>query len=890
MVCHVTVWDRPWLNDRRLTNITCDSLSLLAGKKDAIEENKSTNLLSTYQPVKPLTGVEKPIDSVSEVIEVYADFALAVVEDQSNTDKKLHIVKILASSIQEFQEGKNIRLTLEIAVTDCDKNEQSQPCSINKAGNYQICNIVLWDQTALHQKQVASLDCQPKNQKTKQIRPRTRKSEDIDESPFVGPVPKTYILGGPIEVDTFKKWRKNGGFTAVEPTNGAVVEMANFAAAAISQSTNNEALSLLTVVSAAKRIAAGVKYQMTVLLKGVDDQQFSCKVLVFDQILTNQRQLTSFECDDPSDQPKTAKPAPSDPLDGGFSAINTDDEVVQEIVSFAVAEISQSSNSGPFTLVKITSVSTQVVGGTIYKIGLRLIGSDGLNQNCEVEVFDQFWTSTREMNSFSCVPGTVPPQMKLKSTRSVNIRNKRGIVGGVTPMDINEDKVKELAKLTVSTFSERSNESDAPKVFRMLSASKQVVAGIKYKLNFEIGFTECTEDSKTCTGLQRCVVSIVEQPWLNKQDVSQFSCKNVKKSSHPSRALHGRGKAVDPSSKEIQRHAALALRSIQAQSNSAKLLSIVRIKNAATQTVSGKKIYLTLEIAETKCLHNGTETTEKDCPIDDTAGHQLCKIEIWSRPWLNQREVTDVKCAPIGSSKSSLRNKRETNPGYATRHRKKINRLQHMTAFRSYSREFKKIYSTWKEFEYRYKVYRDNQKRIELLNHNEQGTAVFGDTPYSDWTEEEFKERLNGMKPTLRNEKARLPQAIIPTIELPKEFDWRHHNVVTPVKNQGSCGSCWAFSVTGNVEGVYGAKYGQLVSLSEQELVDCDKLDNGCNGGLPENAYKAIQDLGGLELETDYPYNGEENQCNFNSNITRVQVIKNSIVFFFTFYNFYFMF
>ena len=74
------------------------------------------------------------------------------------------------------------------------------------------------------------------------------------------------------------------------------------------------------------------------------------------------------------------------------------------------------------------------------------------------------------------------------------------------------------------------------------------------------------------------------------------------------------------------------------------------------------------------------------------------------------------------------------------------------------------------------------------------------------------------------------------------------------------------------MEGVYAVRNGELLSLSEQELVDCDKLDSGCNGGLPENAYKAIKDLGGLESESDYPYNGHQNKCSFNSNITRVQV------------------
>lgn len=160
-----------------------------------------------------------------------------------------------------------------------------------------------------------------------------------------------------------------------------------------------------------------------------------------------------------------------------------------------------------------------------------------------------------------------------------------------------------------------------------------------------------------------------------------------------------------------------------------------------------------------------------------------------------------------------------------------------------------------------------------MLNKYEMGTAIYGDTPFSDYSTEEYKQHLAGMRPHLRQSSGqRLKKAIIPQVDLPKEYDWRNFNVVTPVKNQGQCGSCWAFSVTGNVEGVYGVKYNTLLSLSEQELVDCDKLDSGCNGGLPENAYKAITELGGLELESDYPYNGHENKCKLNSNITQVQV------------------
>jgi len=88
----------------------------------------------------------------------------------------------------------------------------------------------------------------------------------------------------------------------------------------------------------------------------------------------------------------------------------------------------------------------------------------------------------------------------------------------------------------------------------------------------------------------------------------------------------------------------------------------------------------------------------------------------------------------------------------------------------------------------------------------------------------------------------------------------------------GACGSCWAFSVTGNVEGQHAIKHGELLSLSEQELVDCDSRDAGCNGGLPENAYKTLLELGGLEKESDYGYDGVDEACQYNRSKVAVRV------------------
>jgi len=197
-----------------------------------------------------------------------------------------------------------------------------------------------------------------------------------------------------------------------------------------------------------------------------------------------------------------------------------------------------------------------------------------------------------------------------------------------------------------------------------------------------------------------------------------------------------------------------------------------------------------------------------------------------------------------------------------------LKQLQSLGAFHEFLTEHGKEYKDRAEYKFRYGVYKENMKKIQFLRETERGTASYGATEFADLTETEYKERL-GLTPVWKSHKLQedpihWPPADIPDVELPTEFDWRDHNAVTEVKNQGQCGSCWAFSVTGNVEGQYAVKHGELLDLSEQELVDCDTRDNGCGGGLPENAYKTLLEIGGLETEADYGYDGKDEACKFN--------------------------
>lgn len=176
----------------------------------------------------------------------------------------------------------------------------------------------------------------------------------------------------------------------------------------------------------------------------------------------------------------------------------------------------------------------------------------------------------------------------------------------------------------------------------------------------------------------------------------------------------------------------------------------------------------------------------------------------------------------------------------------------YLANFSNYVLEFNKTYNR-SEYKKRELIYSENVNYINYVNSLDLSYEL-GVNQFTDITHKEFNHKLN-----VKNESKYCNYYIS---NPPIELDWRKKNVVTPVKNQQQCGSCWAFSAVVSLEGLNAIRHHKLVSLSEQELVDCSNSysNEGCNGGWMDDAFAYVRDKG-ICKESEYPYKAEDGTC-----------------------------
>jgi C1A family cysteine protease len=189
--------------------------------------------------------------------------------------------------------------------------------------------------------------------------------------------------------------------------------------------------------------------------------------------------------------------------------------------------------------------------------------------------------------------------------------------------------------------------------------------------------------------------------------------------------------------------------------------------------------------------------------------------------------------------------------------------------FLFYLTQFGKDYKCSYEFEMRFNMFAATNSFINT--HNDISlTSKLAHNQFSDWTTEEYESMLNFQESMLGGPATNLKY--METGRTPSSIDWRELGAVNPIQDQGSCGSCWAFSGTATVEMQQAARGGGLWKYAEQECVDCDTACNGCNGGLKQSCMAYIQNNNGVASEDSYPYKAVQGVCQGVADLGNVNV------------------
>lgn len=624
------------------------------------------------------------------------------------------------------------------------------------------------------------------------------------------------------------------------------------------------------IVSASQQLVAGKSFTYRLTFPD-DEEKRVCKLTVWEKPWLKEKApeeafKAAFDCEDGAGTKRTKRNQPTfcagcpSTMPATEYGNSEHQERINKILTFhGVARDSS---------LKVINATSQVVAGMKYTYYVE--HKDGV---CKLSSWERVWlaeSDPTEAYKYSYECGE-------QKEASGKVRNRRSVPGGIRSLTKAEltdtEHIQRVDKIMVSDGGSKGGSSSA----RIVSGTVQIVAGKLYK--YAVEFDVADGSSKLCK------LSSWERPWLEEKNPTEafkytVSCPDEQQTSAPSRKrrhakkVGGSNELTAEELKDKSHVERIKAGMVSYNTERSRAYNEFEILAGSTQQVAGSLYKYTFRV-----------TSEPDI---------VCKISIWERVWLESHDQRkyNVKCTGDDDTEQQPDTKlpphqdTSTTAGAETIHRRSVRSLkiddsEHVRRqFDKFKLQHQRQYANSLEHEMRFNIFRNNLFKIEQLNRFERGTGKYGVTKFADMTTAEYRAHTGLIVPKhhhkdhgnhIRNPVAR-PEDVASVGDLPESFDWRDKGAVTGVKDQSNCGSCWAFSAIGNVEGQHQIKTGKLESYSEQELIDCDTVDNGCGGGYMDDAFKAIESLGGVELESDYPYRAKSDKCHFNRSLAHAQV------------------
>ncbi|XP_075982770.1 uncharacterized protein LOC142981007 [Anticarsia gemmatalis] len=833
--CDAEVWDQPWLGKKKI-DIICDKPDddFADDAKDEEEEVDHTDAVSVFNAPK-LQSQQKELR-----VKSLAEEALEQYQSFSNTENVYKIVRIY-KYYEHVADGLLSKIEFSISPTTCLRHERVESvdnCPFKVPSVLYNCIAKIREQPWLGHDKDIKVSCKRLQNDKKKTKKRMKRQIDIGQAD-----------DDDNEVDEDNTYYYAD--RAVQNVND--------------NSGSNNLYKLVTIHAA----QTSVLMKTTVVKMYIELAETYCLRHHIDVNLDNCEEmegLTHKLC------LARIYPSPYDEMVVRHVSVVCDDNEAEfsAVTGLTVSELLRISI---LELEKKPENHYKLVHHGEPQLVPSLDANVPVNLNFIVSVTNCTPDVDLSKNPFQCYVDTTTPSKSCSSfiwldakTRTINNidafcyndpgRHKRSIMdtnnATAQRLQIRDLVIEALEKLEMA-----STHRYKQRVLHINSHSSKITTGRVTTIDFDVGYTSCLkyewiDNITNCDFLEHlprrhCVAQIWERLWIKNGKHIDVSCEDDET---PLEAH------IEFESAEMAMQLAQdALKHIEAKYPHPKKQKIVRIFSLEKQAVAGVHYRMKVEVGLTDCA---ALSDEKNCKLNPNLGiNKFCRVNIWVRPWTNHPPSYRVSCDFQEGASIEL-----------------YHHVQAEHLFLDFIATYNPSYTNdHAEMEKRFDIFKSNIKKIHELNTYEKGTALYGVTRYTDLTYKEFRSRYMGLKMSLRDGKQpAMKVADIPSFKLPSNFDWREFNAVTGVKDQGTCASSWAFSIAGNIEGMWKIQSGQLVSLSEQQLVDCDKLNEGCSGGTPENAYRSIEEQGGVELESNYVYEGEGYKCLTNETSFKVHI------------------